>query len=359
MYTDEFEPEMLEDLLDKLSSAPLLESFTLAELEDLPLPEVSWHVDGLIPAGALVLLAGRPKAGKSLLAIDLLASIATGTAFLGRATEPGRVLYAPAEDALSLVRERLFTRMGNDRDAPFTILPADGSLGQYIQLDNEKSTFRFVSTVHSIKPRIMVLDPFRELHRGSENEADAMAKVLQPLRRIAHQGGCTVVLIHHRNKHASDPSLAIRGSSAIAGAVDMIITLDTPGDTIDLGNGQLLTLHVEGRYGPRTRLSARLSEGLRWEAVDAVETVDESASERVLGLLKACGAAMTADQIVLETGLAKKTVQNAFTSLRAAGQIERGQTEGRSTTYRYAGSSEESPAPDQPAPVTQPTFDPF
>ena len=40
---------------------------SLAELRRMELPEPTGLVEGLIPAGTLSLLVGRPKAGKSLL----------------------------------------------------------------------------------------------------------------------------------------------------------------------------------------------------------------------------------------------------------------------------------------------------
>ena len=90
-----------------------------------------------------------------------------------------------------------------------------------LRLDVQESFARLADMVNRLQPRLVVLDPLREFHHKRENEADDMAALLRPLRQLAHDSDTTIVLIHHRNKHATDPALATRGSSAITGGVDV------------------------------------------------------------------------------------------------------------------------------------------
>jgi putative DNA primase/helicase len=55
-----------------------LSTFTLAELVSKEFPPVRWIVPGVLPEGT-VLLAGKPKMGKSWMALGLCVSVATGT----------------------------------------------------------------------------------------------------------------------------------------------------------------------------------------------------------------------------------------------------------------------------------------
>lgn len=48
------------------------------DLNGLPLPELDYVIDGIIPRGALVLFAGREKEGKSLAMLDAAVAVATG-----------------------------------------------------------------------------------------------------------------------------------------------------------------------------------------------------------------------------------------------------------------------------------------
>ena len=54
-------------------------------------------VDNLMKSNGLYCLVARPKVGKSLLALQLANSIATGTNFLGFRTSPSPVLYISTE----------------------------------------------------------------------------------------------------------------------------------------------------------------------------------------------------------------------------------------------------------------------
>ena len=57
-------------------------SFSAADLQKMTLPEPRWIVPGLIPEG-VTLLAGKPRVGKSWLALDLAIAVATGAEALG------------------------------------------------------------------------------------------------------------------------------------------------------------------------------------------------------------------------------------------------------------------------------------
>lgn len=55
-------------------------------------------MDDVLPAVGVSILAGRPKEGKSRLALQMSIAVASGVKVLGRfATKPGRVLYLGLE----------------------------------------------------------------------------------------------------------------------------------------------------------------------------------------------------------------------------------------------------------------------
>ena len=68
-------------------------TFTAADLMKEDLPPVRWAVPGILPEG-LSLLAGKPKLGKSWLALGLAVAKASGGVALGKIpVEQGEVLY--------------------------------------------------------------------------------------------------------------------------------------------------------------------------------------------------------------------------------------------------------------------------
>jgi hypothetical protein len=88
-------------------AAPPVEIFTAADLHTMELPEPKWAVDGIVPAG-LSLLAGKPKLGKSWLALVIAVAVAMGGVALGSVqVEAGAVLYLALEDTKRRLKDRL------------------------------------------------------------------------------------------------------------------------------------------------------------------------------------------------------------------------------------------------------------
>jgi predicted ATP-dependent serine protease len=92
--------------------------FTLSDLMNTDFPEPRWIVEGLLPIG-LSSLGGRPKAGKSLLSLQLGFAAASGKPFLGRRTTQTPVLYIALEDSPNRMKFRN-KRQGNLEDVPLT-----------------------------------------------------------------------------------------------------------------------------------------------------------------------------------------------------------------------------------------------
>jgi RecA-family ATPase len=63
--------------------------------------------NGLIPRGAVTLIAGEFGTYKSWLALALLRAVQSGGQFLGRACQPVPILYLDRENPLVVVRERV------------------------------------------------------------------------------------------------------------------------------------------------------------------------------------------------------------------------------------------------------------
>jgi hypothetical protein len=73
---------------------------------------VTWTVRGLLPEG-LTLLAGKPKMGKSWLALELAVAVATGGVALGQIPiVPGEVFYLALEDNERRLHRRLAQVVG-------------------------------------------------------------------------------------------------------------------------------------------------------------------------------------------------------------------------------------------------------
>src|SRR5215217_4338909 len=86
---------------------PTPTTMTAAELMDKELPPVKWAVSGVLPEGVTI-LAGKPKMGKSWLALGLCVAVASGGRALGKIrAECGGALYLGLEDQERRLQRRL------------------------------------------------------------------------------------------------------------------------------------------------------------------------------------------------------------------------------------------------------------
>ncbi len=178
-------------------------------------------VDKLMKSNGLYCLVARPKVGKSLLALQLANSIATGNSFLGFKTNPCPVLYISTEmNSMQLV-DRI-DKMGlNFNDDNFLFLEQNPSERKLNLMDLQLD---FQTFANEYKGRFLIIDMFSgiDLNNGYDlNNYQDMGQIVIPkFRELCKKYNFTILLVHHLNKN--NTSL---GSTAIDGSVDGKITL--------------------------------------------------------------------------------------------------------------------------------------
>jgi hypothetical protein len=183
-------------------------------------PEPQWLIEGLWADQAVGILGGEPKCCKSFLALDMAVSVASGAACLRRfkVLRTAPVLLFPAEDSLSVVRQRLEGICAAAHTCldslPIYVITAPRLL---LDLPQDRELLR--ETVVAINPALLILDPFIRLHRSDENASKEVAPLLGYLRQLQRQLHVAVLLVHHVRKGstAKRPGQALRGSSDLHG----------------------------------------------------------------------------------------------------------------------------------------------
>ena len=291
--------------------APGFRPLSIAELEALQLPEREDVVDGgMLVAGSVTLLSAREKSGKTLICTDLACCVASEQPFLDRAVRSGPVIFIALEENVREVRQRILDRLGTQRDVPLWVLPANGFSEDVFRIDHPASMGMVVNMVREFAPSVVIIDTMREAHRLRENESDDMGPLMRPLRQVAHETNCAVVLLHHLNKTGGS-----RGSTAIAAGVDQLWSFqrtdaEQDGDTPPVGR-----LTVEGRFGPRQVIGIRLGDGLRWQVDNAITLTDQTMRGRILATLGQHVAGLTAPEIASALDARLKTIQNELSRI--------------------------------------------
>lgn len=199
---------------------PVLRLLTIEEIEASPLPE--YLVDGVLPRAGLCVLWGKPGVGKSFVALDVALHVATGRAWQGRQVIKGSVIYIASEGAAG-VRQRwsAWRKHHGDQEAvDFWLAPQPLNL-----LAAKKDALeRLVKQLSEIEPRVVlvVLDTLaRSMVGGDENSSKDMGVFISRLDHIRTELECAVLLVHHADKNGR----AMRGSTALSGAADTILSL--------------------------------------------------------------------------------------------------------------------------------------
>jgi hypothetical protein len=287
--------------------------------------ERRWLIDGLWAEEAVGIVGGEPKCCKSFLALDMAVAVASGAACLRRfaVARPGRVLLFAAEDALHVVRQRLD---GICRAAGVELADTDIQVitAPSVRLDVEVDRKSLAETVASLKPRLLILDPFVRLHRIDENVSGEVAPLLAYLRELQRRHQLAVVVVHHARKGAGKARAgqALRGSSEFHAWGDSNLYLRRVGDQLTLSVEQRaaasttgISLHLHGD-DDSVALEVSADRSTPEPAAPAIE-------ERIEQLLATATAPMTLAQIRAVCRVRNATLQQLLASLAVAGRVTR------------------------------------
>lgn len=207
-----------------------MSAYSIEEYLNLPQNADVWVWKGIIPNAGSVLLFGDPKVGKSMAALGVAEAVADPDAedFLGLDIQThGNVLYIQLDTPRSLWQSKYVTIVKSpearkhiyiiDREMPDLPKQFDiRSAGCIKWLRNE---------VDAIQPVLVIVDTIRRMHRGNENESDTMAVVLDSF--IAACTPAAIMFLAHKKKAQTGDAGngSVRGSSALAGAVDALVNM--------------------------------------------------------------------------------------------------------------------------------------
>jgi len=289
-----------------------IESF--ADLVSQDFPPQKFLVDGLIPAGQLVMLGGRGKAGKSWLTLQLIAAIDRGSPFLGRSTQRGRVLYMALEDGRRRMNQRpkiLKWQPSSEIDIAFRVEKFDAG-GQGLAHIRQAIADKGYDLV--------VIDTLVKTLSGSadENNNTYMAAICNDLADMAHDSGACILIVHHVSKQlVENPFDALRGASAIRDAYDAGMML------VRKHGAKEATIYTEARdFDAEDMTIKQADNGAGWEYLGDATLGQSIAAGRVgLNDLRAAGDGATVAEIAEVTGKTESGVRASMKTAEKHGYV--------------------------------------
>lgn len=226
-------------------------------------PKPEWLVEPLLERGDQIAVYSQPKAGKSLLMLEIAAGLAAGNPVLGNlAQEPMSVVYVDQENGRRDIRKRV-TDMGYQWNQ------LQGQLHYYsfpslAMLDTEQggADLLAVATYHNAD--VVVIDTLSRVVEGRENENDTYHNLYRHTGVRLKAAGIAVIRLDHAGK---EDDKGMRGASAKASDVDSVWWLAV------VGSNQLVLTrtHQRGSEGANRVSLTRETNPLRHEVDDWLE----------------------------------------------------------------------------------------
>lgn len=299
----------------KPGKKPVISS--MAELRREEFAPIRYVVPGYIAEGC-TLLAGRPKLGKSWLALEVGYAVASGGECLGGIVcDQGHVLYLALEDN----KRRLQRRMDKMAGAFAKDWPAAFEYATEWPRANEGGLDYIRDWILSKKnPRLVIVDVlamFKPVRGDKESLYEADYLSIKGLQALAGEFGIAIVIVHHTRKGAveSDPFEKVSGTLGLSGAADTTIILDRD------SNGA--TIYGRGRDVEEIESAVIFDKvSCRWHVqgrADDVRRTDERGG--VLEALQDADEPMSPGEIAIATGQGRNAIDQLLYKMGKAGEV--------------------------------------
>ncbi|MCB2211400.1 AAA family ATPase [bacterium] len=327
-HDDPGQPDTLDTTADSL--APSVLDFHRIRGDALlakDLPEPRWIVPGLLSEG-LAFLAGKPKSGKSWIALEIGMAVATGECALGLSRcERGSVLILSLEDSERRVQDRMRT-LGGATLAEADVSRMDIVVAHALTLAQFDWWLR-----HRGDARLVIIDTFgrwRDPQEKNTSLYDHDTQTASALQKLALKHHVCILLIHHTRKAVddNDPLVEISGSFGLSGAADTLLVMRRK------RGHDLAELFVTGRdidearHRMEFKRDADSDNPLRhtgWQITGELEEDErdmlEGKRRRIVETLEMEGKPMTNADIAASVGINKSYLSQLLPKMRREGLV--------------------------------------
>ena len=206
-------------------------------------PEPKWAVPKLIPEG-LTLLVGRPKMGKSWLALSLAIEVASGGKALGSIpVKQGKAVYFALEDNERRLQARCASLM-DDRSIEEGQLMFSTTIDKFYKKEDKKSEENGLAQLEDLidemgeELRVIFIDTLALITPKGKNENSYSDNYdyISGIQKLAIEKGVAIVLVHHTRKGQSEVYALddVLGSTGLTAGADCILMLKRAPDGNEL-----------------------------------------------------------------------------------------------------------------------------
>lgn len=266
---------------------------TDTEICNLKLPEMNWIIPGIIPEG-LTILAGKPKLGKSWLALSICLGITNGGYVLGKIpVKQYGALYLALEDTERRIQDRI--KQLNIKPTGKLRISLNWRKGEAGAADMDEWL------TNHLEDKLVIIDTLAKIRESTNSRRsiyDLDYECIGLLKRVADKHRAAVIVVHHvRKGESDDPLEMVSGTTGLSGAADTILILNR-------GRGQVdAELFITGRDVNEDTLALQKDSCAGWVLLgDAAEYKQSEEKRQIINLLRVTGEPMTPKEIALALG---------------------------------------------------------
>ena len=287
-----------------------VEDFLMSDI-----PPLGYALGDLIPKG-LTVLAGRPKAGKTGLAISMAFCIVASTKYLG-------MFEGSGENVFSIILE------DGDPRVQIRLLPtvAEFGLTNRIKLatswggDGKQNIAKLNAWLEdNPETKVVFIDTYAKFTGATKKSYNSEYAAVAGLKEIADKHDAAIIVLHHTIKSkTADWLMSLYGSSGLTGAADTILFFDRE------RGAEKAILHATGRDIPDTEIALRLDSATNTWEPDENREIDNLNPERKLlfNIIRNAQAPIKLEELARITGKKTPAISNLLKKLLTCGFIEK------------------------------------
>jgi DNA primase/DNA-binding transcriptional ArsR family regulator len=312
LYDENVEVKVIKAEIKKKSSLKLISAY---ELMKKSMPELLWLVDELLPEG-LIILAGRPKIGKSFLAMNIAIAVANGGKALGYFnTNKNSVVYIALEDNERRLRDRMsnILQAEFETEAPKNLFYLEENYNfPKLNQGGIEELKKIILDDPSIK--LIIIDTLgRSIADKSRKDKDmyrADYDISSSLQGMALKNNICLLVLHHTKKGSEENVFdEISGTTGLTGAMDTMMVLKKKNNKY--------TLHVTGRDVQEAEYEVEFNEdNFTWNYCDKKNEHNLTTErQEIVDLIKKYGRKMKTGEIAELLGKSKSNISKMLKKL--------------------------------------------
>jgi len=354
----------VDDYQEEMGLGLTLSSYT--DLMSNPASNPGWLVEGFWTRESHGIVAGEPKAFKSVLTLDLAISVASGHPFLGQfpVYQQGPVLVIQNENSDWIMKDRvqkIISHKGLVGDMKIVgrtlgghfppILPLHFINQQGFQFRDPVHCEIVEKTIQEIEPVLVIFDPLYLMFDGDMNTSKDLSPALTWLLNLKKRYKMGVVLVHHWNKGGQSPRGGQRmlGSTTLHGWVESAWYLrvqgsndskqqeDEEGVFVDRPSGEPVSLVVEREFrgaGTYPKIESTIKMGDPGDPTYNIDfkkhvgrghrSITPDLRSDILNSLEMSSGGVSQRKLAEDTGAGRRAIKEVLDQLKEEGIIKSG-----------------------------------